>query len=100
MINILNKNKSEIENTINSNKNKKEAIKILSGFFKDKEALDLLEINGERFYNFCIFYNNLEKSGIKFCFCFISDVIEDKIENILEEKIKSFKNYDMDIEQK
>ena len=100
LINILNKNKSEIENIINSNKNKKEAIKILSGFFKDKEALDLLEINGERFYNFCIFYNNLEKSGIKFCFCFISDVIEDKIENILEEKIKSFKNYDMDIEQK
>ena len=100
MINILNKNKSEIEGIINSNKNKKEAIKILSGFFKDKEALDLLEINGERFYNFCIFYNNLEKSGIKFCFCFISDVIEDKIENILEEKIKSFKNYDMDIEQK
>ena len=80
--------------------NKKEAIKILSGLFKDKEALDLLEINGERFYNFWIFYNNLKKSGIKFFFCFISDVIEDKIENILEEKIKSFKNYDMDIEQK
>ena len=47
-----------------------------------------------------MFYNNLITSGIKFCFCFISDIIEDKLENILEEKIKYYKEYDKDIEQK
>ena len=100
LINILNNNKSEIESLINQNKEKKEIINVLSGYFKDNKVLDLLEINIERFYNFCIFYNNLKSSGIKFCFCFISDIIEDKLENVLEEKLKLYKNNDKDIEQK
>ena len=99
LINILNNNRNEIENLINTKKEKNEIIKVLVGYFNDKTAFNLLEINIERFYNFCMFYNNLKMSGIKFCFCFISDIIEDKLENILEEKIKLYKDYDKDIEQ-
>lgn len=99
LINILNNNINEIENLINEKKGKNEIINVLSGYFNDKTAFNLLEINIERFYNFCMFYNNLKMSGIKFCFCFISDIIEDKLENILEEKIKLYKDYDKDIEQ-
>ena len=91
--------KTEIEKLINERKDKKEVIKTLSEYLRDKKALDLLEINLERFYYFCLFYNNLKNSGIKFCFCFIADIIEDKLENILEEKIKLYKNDYKDIEQ-
>ena len=100
LINIIKDKNSEIEKLINERKDKKEIMIALSGYIKDKKALDLLEINLERFYYFCLFYNNLKNSGIKFCFCFIADIIEDKLENILEEKIKLYKNDDKDIEQK
>lgn len=51
-----------------------------------------MNIDIEKFYNIYIFYNNLKISGIKFCFCFISDIIEDKLENIIEEKLKLYLN--------
>ena len=100
LINVLINKKSEIEKLISQKKEKTEIINVLSGYFNDNSTLDLLEINIERFYNFCLFYYNLKESGIKFCFCFISDIIEDKLENILEEKIKLYKDYDKDLEKK
>ena len=100
LINVLINKKSEIEKLISQKKEKTEIINVLSGYFNDNSTLDLLEINIERFYNFCLFYYNLKESGIKFCFCFISDIIEDKLENILEEKIKLYKDYDKDFEKK
>ena len=69
-----------------------------SKYFKENE-FDLLEIDLEKFYNLCLFYNNLKSNNIKFCFCFISDVIEDKLENRIEEKIKSYMNDDKDIDK-
>ena len=44
-----------------------------------------------------MFYYNLKYNNIKFCFCFISDVIEEKLENIIEEKIKLYMNDYKDI---
>ena len=57
-------------------------------YLEKKEAKKILNIDIDKFYNLCIFYNNLKVSGIKFCFFFISDIIEDKLENIIEEKLK------------
>ena len=58
-----------------------------------------MEIDLEKFYNLCLFYNNLKSNNIKFCICFISDVIEDKLENRIEEKIKLYMNDDKDIDK-
>ena len=91
-INIMTINMQEIEKLINGKKGKNDIINLLSNYFKENKALDILDINIERFYYFCLFYINLKNAGIKFCFCFISDVIEDKLENILSEKIKIYKN--------
>ena len=88
LISIMKKNIKEIENAINEKKSKKEIISILSMYLEKKQAKKILNIDIEKFYNICIFYNNLKISGIKFCFCFISDIIEDKLENIIEEGLK------------
>ena len=57
---------------------------------KDKNDLDIFDINIEKFFYFYIFCQNLKKSGIKFCIIFISDILEDKLENIYEGKIKKY----------
>jgi len=51
----------------------------------------------EKFFFFCLFYNNLKYSGIKFCYVFISDILEDKLENRIEEKIKLYIYNDKEI---
>ena len=88
LTNIINKNKNEILGYFNQKRKKKEILDELSKYLKDVEELDILEIDLDKFYNLCVFYNNLKSNGIKFCFCFIADVIEDKLENKIEEKIK------------
>ena len=85
-INIMTINMQEIEKLINGKKGKNDIINLLSNYFKENKALHILDINIERFYYFCLFYINLKNAGIKFCFCFISDVIEDKLENIFCQK--------------
>ena len=98
LINLIDKNKNEIINYFQQKKEKKEILAKFSKYFKENE-FDLLEIDLEKFYNLCLFYNNLKSNNIKFCFCFISDVIEDKLENRIEEKIKLFINDDKDIDK-
>ena len=98
LVNIINENKNEIESLINEKKDKKDILKKLEDYIAKKEA-NILKIDIEKFYNFCIFYNNLKCSGIKFCFCFISDIIEDKLENRIEERIKNFFNDEKKTEQ-
>ena len=98
LINLIDKNKNEIMNYFRQKKEKKEILAEFSKYFKENEY-DLLEIDLEKFYNLCLFYNNLKCNNIKFCFCFISDVIEDKLENRIEEKIKSYMNDDKDIDK-
>ena len=98
LVNIINENKNEIESLINEKKDKKDILKKLEDYIAKKEA-NILKIDIEKFYNFCIFYNNLKCSGIKFCFCFISDIIEDKFENRIEERIKNFFNDEKKTEQ-
>ena len=98
LINLINRNKNEIINYFQQKKEKKEILTELNNYFKENE-FDLLEIDLEKFYNLCLFYNNLKSNNIKFCICFISDVIEDKLENRIEEKIKLYMNDDKDIDK-
>ena len=98
LINLINRNKNEIINYFQQKKEKKEILTELNNYFKENE-FDLLEIDLEKFYNLCLFYNNLKSNNIKFCTCFISDVIEDKLENRIEEKIKLYMNDDKDIDK-
>ena len=72
-------------------------LKYIKKDFKVKKAFALLEIDFEKFYNLWVFFYNLKSNNINFCFCFISDVIEDKLENRIGEKIKLFINDDKDI---
>lgn len=90
LINLINKNKNEILKCFKLKRPKKEILDEFSKYLKDIKELDILEIDLDKFYNLCVFYNNLKSSGIKFCFCFIADVIEDKLENRIEEKIKLY----------
>ena len=98
LINLIDKNKNEIINIFQQKKEKKEILAEFSKYFKENE-FDLLEIDLEKFYNLCLFYNNLKSNNIKFCICFISDVIEDKLGNRIEEKIKLYMNDDKDIDK-
>jgi hypothetical protein len=95
LINVMNKNMNEIESLINEKKPKNEIINKLSKYCDKNDAKNILDINIENFYNLCLFYNHLKVSGIKFCFCFISDIIEDKLENRIEERIKIYLNDDI-----
>ena len=81
LFNLINKNKNEIMDYFKQKKPKKEILVEFAKYFKDKKELDILEIDLDKFYNLCVFYNNLKSNGIKFCFCFIADIIEDKLEN-------------------
>ena len=99
LVNIINNNSLEIENMINNNKQKKEIINKLNEYMEKSKFFDLFEIDPEKFYYFCLFYNNLKSSGIKFCFLFISDIVKDKLENKIEEKIKLYIYDNKDISQ-
>ena len=90
LTNLITKNKNEILECFKQKRPKKEILDELNKYLKNIKELNILEIDLDKFYNLCAFYNNLKSSGIRFCFCFIEDVIEDKLENRIEEKIKLY----------
>ena len=89
LFNVINKYNKEIEALINNQNDIKDLLNKLKEYIPGNDA-NILNIDIEKFKNFFIFYNNLKCSGIKFCFCFISDIIEDKLENKIEEDIKYY----------
>ena len=98
IFNIINKYSKEIESLINNQNDIKDLLNKLKEYIPGNDA-NILNIDIEKFKNFFIFYNNLKCSGIKFCFCFISDIIEDKLENKIEEDIKYYLDNNKDMIQ-
>ena len=96
VIDIIDNNKKDIESlldSLNSGIVKKPDVKEkLKKYLSNNKVIEALNItiNEDKFYNLFLFYYNLKKSGIKFCILFISDIIEDKYENKIEESIKYF----------
>ena len=96
LIDLIKKNSKKIENLIdNLNKginDKSFVIKKFKEILLNNHILEILDIkiNVDKFYNLCLFYYNLKNSGLNFCILFISDIIEDKYENKIEEAIKYF----------
>ena len=100
LTNLITKNKNEILECFKQKRPKKEILEELNKYLKNIKELNILEIDLDKFYNLCAFYNNLKSSDIRFCFCFIEDVIEDKLENRIEEKIKLYLYDDKVIDKK
>ena len=96
VIDIIDNNKKDIESLLDSlnsgNIKKSEVKEKLKNYLSNNKVIETLKItiNEDKFYNLCLFYYNLKKSGIKFCILFISDIIEDKYENKIEESMKYF----------